>query len=58
MATTPARSLRVDDETWHAAMERARLEHRDLSEVIRIALRAYADGKYDAIPQPIRRPRQ
>lgn len=55
MPETSQRAVRVDDDTWTAAGERAALESRTVSDVIRIALRAYADGKYDAIPQPIRR---
>jgi hypothetical protein len=48
MAQMPMRGLRVDDETWIPALERARGEHRTLSDVVRIALRAYAEGSYDA----------
>jgi tellurite resistance protein len=48
MAETPIRGLRVDEETWTAALERAQREHRTLSDVMRVALRAYADGSYDA----------
>jgi antitoxin component of RelBE/YafQ-DinJ toxin-antitoxin module len=58
MANTALRSVRIDDKTWADAGERADLEGRTVSEVVRIALRAYADGKYDAVPQPIRRPRK
>lgn len=45
---TPPRAVRVDDETWMAAKARARAERRPLSEVIRVALRAYAEGRYHA----------
>lgn len=55
MAETTQRAVRIDDDTWTEAAERAELEHRTVSDVIRVALRAYADGKYDAIPQPVRR---
>lgn len=48
MSETVRRAVRVDDPTWEAATARAELEHRTVSEVIRIALRAYADGKYHA----------
>lgn len=58
MAETTQRAVRIDDATWNAAQIRAELESRTVSDVIRIALRAYADGKYDAIPQPIRRKRE
>lgn len=50
------RAVRVDDETWTAALERAKLEHRTLSDVIRTALRAYADGRYQAV-EPARKKR-
>lgn len=46
------RGIRVDDATWDAAIRRARLEHRSLADVVRIALRAYVDGSYDAIEPP------
>lgn len=46
MSDTPPRAIRVDQATWEAAMARARAENRTLSEVIRIALRAYADDRY------------
>lgn len=48
---TPRRAIRVDDETWAAASERAELEDRNVSDVVRVALRAYADNRYHAIPQ-------
>jgi hypothetical protein len=46
---TPQRAVRVDNETWAAAMARAELEHRTVSDVIQIALRAYAAGTYHAV---------
>lgn len=54
---TPRRAIRVDEQTWQAATERAELERRTVSDVVRIALVAYAEGKYDAIPAPVRRPK-
>lgn len=54
MGATPMRALRVDDETWRAAQERAKAEHRSLSDVMRVALRAYAEGRYHA-EEPRRR---
>ncbi len=56
MNDTPMRALRVPDDTWGPALARARLEHRTLSDVIRVALRAYAAGTYDA-REPTRRKR-
>lgn len=53
---TPARSVRVDTPTWTAAMERAAREHRPLSSVIQVALRAYAEGRYDAIEPKRKKP--
>lgn len=50
------RAVRVDDPTWDAADARARGESRTVSDIIRIALRDYAEGSYDA--SPIRRNRQ
>lgn len=55
---TPRRAIRVDDRTWQAAAERAELEHRTVSDIVRIALHAYAEGRYDALPEPVRRPRK
>jgi hypothetical protein len=49
MTNTPQRAVRVDEETWAAAAARAAAEHRTLSDVIRVALRAYAEGRYHAI---------
>ncbi len=54
MATTAQRAVRVNTSTWAAAMRRAELEHRTVSDVIRIALRAYAEGRYDAVVPPRR----
>ena len=48
MSATRNRAVRVDDDLWAAAMERAQLEHRSLSSVIQTALRAYAEGRYHA----------
>lgn len=42
---TPQRSVRVPDEIWQAARERADAEGRSLSEVVREALAAYAKKK-------------
>lgn len=52
---TPRRAFRIDDETWQAATERAERERRTVSDIVRIALRAYADDEYDALPTPRRR---
>lgn len=54
MGAIQQRAVRVDTETWTAAMTRAEGEHRTVSDVIRAALRAYADGRYDA-REPARR---
>lgn len=54
MSNTPQRSVRVDDPTWEAAKRRATLEHRSLSNVLQVALRAYAEGRYHA-EEPRRR---
>lgn len=56
MSDTPPRAIRVDPSTWDAAMARARAEHRTLSDVIRVALRAYAEGRYHAV-EPRRKPK-
>lgn len=56
-APMKAKAVRVDDETWAAASARAGLEHRALSDVVRVALRAYADGTYHATPTKRKRPR-
>lgn len=43
---TPNRCVRVSDELWNAAHERARAEQRTLSEVITALLAQYvADGQ-------------
>jgi hypothetical protein len=49
------RSLRVEDEIWDPATERAEREHRTLSDVVRVALRAYGEGRYDAKEPPRRK---
>lgn len=38
---TPHRTIRVEDELWRAAQEKARAEGRTVSEVIRDRLRRY-----------------
>lgn len=45
---TPQRSVRVPDEVWQAAKERAEAEGRTLSDVVREALAAYAKRKKKA----------
>jgi hypothetical protein len=55
MANTRQHAVRVDEETWAAAAMRASLEHRNVSDVIRVALRAYGDGRYHATEPPMRR---
>ena len=42
---TPQRSVRVPDEVWKAAQERADEEGRTLSDVVRVALEKYAKGR-------------
>jgi len=55
--STNPRSVRgIDDATWKAAAERAEREHRTRSDVIRVALRAYAAGRYDAVEPARRKP--
>jgi hypothetical protein len=54
MTATPQRAVRVTDQTWQAAQDRAGGEHRTVSDVIQTALRAYAAGRYDAV-EPRRR---
>lgn len=54
MSETPQRAVRVEDDTWQRAKQRATAEHRSLSNVIQTALRAYADGRYHA-QEPKRR---
>lgn len=56
MANTQQRSIRIEDEIWLAALERASEEERTVSDVVRIALKQYADGRYDAIEK--RRPKK
>jgi len=54
-SSTDPRSVRgIDDATWKAVGERAEREHRTRSDVVRVALRAYAAGRYDAV-EPVRR---
>lgn len=55
MSGTRQRVFRMDDETWDEAAKRAKSEHRTVSDVIRAALRAYAENRYDAIEPPKRR---
>ena len=38
---TPQRAVRIDDELWKAAQEKARQEGRTVSDVIRDRLRRY-----------------
>jgi hypothetical protein len=45
---TTRRSVRVDDDPWLPAKERAAREHRTVSDVINVALREYAEGRYAA----------
>jgi hypothetical protein len=40
--TTPVRNIRVADNLWHAAQDKARREGRTLTEVITAYLRRYA----------------
>ena len=40
---TPHRTIRVDDELWHAAQAKASERGENLSDVIRDALRAYVE---------------
>lgn len=47
-------AVRVDAAAWKTAVERAKIEDRTISDVVRTALRAYADGRYDAV-KPIRK---
>lgn len=48
----PTHAIRVGNDEWEAAMARAKREHRALSDVVRIALRAYSQGRYDAVEPP------
>ena len=45
MAKTPLRSVRVPDDIWHAAQERADAEGQTVTAVIVAALRRYASGR-------------
>lgn len=38
---TPHRTIRVDDDLWHAARDKARAEGRTVSDVIRDRLKRY-----------------
>ncbi len=42
---TPRRTIRVPDELWRAASERAKADGQDLSAVIRAYLEKYASEK-------------
>lgn len=42
---TPLRTIRVADEIWEAAQERAKAEGRTVSDVIRAALKRYGAKK-------------
>jgi len=55
MANTKQRAVRIADEIWAAAGERAALEHRTVSDIVRIALRAYAENRYHAVEPKVRR---
>jgi hypothetical protein len=41
---TPIRAVRVPDDVWNAAKQRAAAEGTDVSAVVRHALRRYGDG--------------
>lgn len=46
VAVTPKRSIRIDDELWQAASDRAKDRRESVVDVIRRALLAYVeDGK-------------
>lgn len=45
MANTPHRTLRIDDDTWTAALERSQQENTSLSVLMRGWLIDYAAGK-------------
>lgn len=42
---TPKRSIRVPDELWLAALEKAEQRDEDLSSVVRAALKRYVNRK-------------
>ena len=42
---TTLRNVRIDDELWQAAQERAATEQLNVSEVIRELLQRWVDGK-------------
>ena len=56
MANTKQRSFRIDEDIFLAASERADEEELTVSDIVRIALKQYADGRYDAIEK--RRPKK
>lgn len=43
VAITPKRSIRIDDELWQAATERAKARRESVVDVIRRALLAYVE---------------
>lgn len=43
---TPVRNVRVSDEVWFAAMDRAHAEDKDLSEIIRAFLKRYGKAAH------------
>ena len=45
MGPTPIRNLRIDDDTWAAALARAQEESTSLSALMRVWLSDYAAGK-------------
>lgn len=44
MANTPQRSIRVPDEVWYAALERAEQEGITLTSLLINTLRSYGEG--------------
>lgn len=45
MVNTTARNVRVDDELWHAALEKAKRRRETVSDVMRRALLAYVEDE-------------
>jgi hypothetical protein len=45
MANTPQRTIRIPDNIWQAAIERATLENTTVSKIVQDALTTYAEGK-------------
>lgn len=45
VAETKSRNVRVDDELWAAALEKAKLRRETVADVIRRALLAYVEDK-------------